>query len=205
MSVPMKRIHVGDETSSASTSASLTSNIAKVNHSSRDKKIKSTETEPGTDAALIHRNHCLTAASLDVLPMEGFTNDTKLPPPVAARDYAHPPSHYTIPTEVEDEATLFYNPISAVAVHDDLEDTPHCYDPVTTTNHDDEQGNGLDRTSQDYYFDSYAHHAIHEEMLKDEVRTRTYEMAICQNKHLFHDKVCAFHGSFVVDPIHIPN
>ena len=46
-----------------------------------------------------------------------------------------------------------------------------------------------DKTSQDYYFDSYAHHAIHEEMLKDEVRTKTYEMAICQNKHLFHDKI----------------
>jgi protein arginine N-methyltransferase 1 len=46
-----------------------------------------------------------------------------------------------------------------------------------------------DRTSKDYYFDSYAHHAIHEEMLKDEVRTRTYEMAIKQNKHLFEGKV----------------
>ena len=46
-----------------------------------------------------------------------------------------------------------------------------------------------DRTSKDYYFDSYAHHAIHEEMLKDEVRTRTYEMAIKQNKHLFKDKI----------------
>lgn len=46
-----------------------------------------------------------------------------------------------------------------------------------------------DPTSKDYYFDSYAHHAIHEEMLKDEVRTRTYEMAIMQNKHLFKDKV----------------
>jgi hypothetical protein len=46
-----------------------------------------------------------------------------------------------------------------------------------------------ERTSKDYYFDSYAHHGIHEEMLKDEVRTRTYEMAIMQNKHLFQDKV----------------
>ena len=46
-----------------------------------------------------------------------------------------------------------------------------------------------DRTSKDYYFDSYAHHAIHEEMLKDEVRTKTYEMAIKQNAHLFKDKV----------------
>jgi protein arginine N-methyltransferase 1 len=54
-----------------------------------------------------------------------------------------------------------------------------------------------DRTSKDYYFDSYAHHAIHEEMLKDEVRTRTYEMAIKQNKHLFEDKV----GFVEVDPM----
>jgi hypothetical protein len=46
-----------------------------------------------------------------------------------------------------------------------------------------------ERTSKDYYFDSYSHHAIHEEMLKDEVRTRTYEMAIKQNKHLFEGKV----------------
>lgn len=46
-----------------------------------------------------------------------------------------------------------------------------------------------DRTSKDYYFDSYAHHAIHEEMLKDEVRTRTYEMAIKHNEHLFRDKI----------------
>lgn len=46
-----------------------------------------------------------------------------------------------------------------------------------------------DPTSQDYYFDSYAHHAIHEEMLKDTVRTQTYQMAITQNAHLFRDKV----------------
>ena len=30
---------------------------------------------------------------------------------------------------------------------------------------------------------------VDEEMLKDEVRTRTYEMAIMQNKHVFKDKV----------------
>lgn len=46
-----------------------------------------------------------------------------------------------------------------------------------------------ERTSKDYYFDSYSHHAIHEEMLKDEVRTRTYQMAIMENKHLFKDKI----------------
>ena len=48
---------------------------------------------------------------------------------------------------------------------------------------------GDDLTAADYYFDSYAHHGIHEEMLKDEVRTRTYQMAILNNKHLFEDKI----------------
>ncbi|KAL3905505.1 MAG: hypothetical protein SGARI_004427 [Bacillariaceae sp.] len=51
------------------------------------------------------------------------------------------------------------------------------------------EGGNDERTSKDYYFDSYAHHAIHEEMLKDEVRTKTYEMAIMQNKYLFKDKI----------------
>ena len=46
-----------------------------------------------------------------------------------------------------------------------------------------------DMTSKDYYFDSYSHFGIHEEMLKDEVRTRSYMNAIEQNKHLFAGKV----------------
>ncbi|KAK9761729.1 Nuclear SAM-dependent mono-and asymmetric methyltransferase, partial [Basidiobolus ranarum] len=44
-------------------------------------------------------------------------------------------------------------------------------------------------TSKDYYFDSYAHFGIHEEMLKDEVRTISYRNSIYQNKHLFKGKV----------------
>ncbi|XP_031561325.1 protein arginine N-methyltransferase 1-like [Actinia tenebrosa] len=44
-------------------------------------------------------------------------------------------------------------------------------------------------TSADYYFDSYAHFGIHEEMLKDEVRTLTYRNSMYHNKHLFRDKV----------------
>lgn len=44
-------------------------------------------------------------------------------------------------------------------------------------------------TSKDYYFDSYAHFGIHEEMLKDEVRTLTYRNAMYHNKHLFKGKV----------------
>ncbi|CAI7911950.1 unnamed protein product, partial [Closterium sp. NIES-54] len=46
-----------------------------------------------------------------------------------------------------------------------------------------------DLTSADYYFDSYAHFGIHEEMLKDAVRTKTYEAAICGSTFLFKDKV----------------
>lgn len=44
--------------------------------------------------------------------------------------------------------------------------------------------NVSDMTSMDYYFDSYAHFGIHEEMLKDEVRTLTYRNSMYYNKHL---------------------
>jgi protein arginine N-methyltransferase 1 len=43
-------------------------------------------------------------------------------------------------------------------------------------------------TSRDYYADSYAHFGIHEEMLKDTVRTLSYRNAIMQNGHLFKGK-----------------
>mmetsp|Transcript_19638 Transcript_19638/g.25876 ORF Transcript_19638/g.25876 Transcript_19638/m.25876 type:complete len:357 (+) Transcript_19638:218-1288(+) len=47
---------------------------------------------------------------------------------------------------------------------------------------------GSQMTSKDYYFDSYSHFGIHEEMLKDEVRTRSYMNAIEGNAHLFRGK-----------------
>jgi len=40
-----------------------------------------------------------------------------------------------------------------------------------------------------YYWNSYAHFGIHEEMLKDEVRTKSYRNAILNNKHLFKGKI----------------
>ncbi|XP_071276488.1 protein arginine N-methyltransferase 1 isoform X2 [Agelaius tricolor] len=52
-----------------------------------------------------------------------------------------------------------------------------------------------DMTSKDYYFDSYAHFGIHEEMLKDEVRTLTYRNSMFHNRHLFKDKVVLDVGS----------
>lgn len=44
-------------------------------------------------------------------------------------------------------------------------------------------------TAADYYADSYSHFGIHEEMLKDEVRTNTYMNSILHNAHIFKDKI----------------
>ncbi len=41
----------------------------------------------------------------------------------------------------------------------------------------------------DSYFLSYSHHSIHEEMLKDEVRTEAYKSFIEKNSDFFKDKV----------------
>jgi len=46
-----------------------------------------------------------------------------------------------------------------------------------------------DRSTGEYYWNSYAHFGIHEEMLKDEVRTKSYRAAITQNRHLFKGKI----------------
>ncbi|GME74736.1 unnamed protein product [Ambrosiozyma monospora] len=43
--------------------------------------------------------------------------------------------------------------------------------------------------SEQHYFSSYDHFGIHEEMLKDRVRTLSYRSAIMKNKHLFKDKI----------------
>jgi len=52
-----------------------------------------------------------------------------------------------------------------------------------------------DISSADYYFNSYAHFGIHEEMLKDSVRTGAYQRAIMQNRHLFEGKTVLDVGS----------
>ena len=43
--------------------------------------------------------------------------------------------------------------------------------------------------NMDYYFGSYSHSYIHEEMLKDTVRTHSYQRAIEDNKDDFKDKI----------------
>ena len=42
---------------------------------------------------------------------------------------------------------------------------------------------------KDYYFNSYSSYYIHEEMLKDKVRTGAYQSAIIENSYLFKDKI----------------
>ncbi|EJD03225.1 S-adenosyl-L-methionine-dependent methyltransferase [Fomitiporia mediterranea MF3/22] len=58
--------------------------------------------------------------------------------------------------------------------------------PSTATNGDVVSSDSM--TSRDYYADSYAHFGIHEEMLKDTVRTGSYRAAIINNPHLFKGK-----------------
>ncbi|KAG6850438.1 type I protein arginine N-methyltransferase Rmt1 [Arthromyces matolae] len=48
--------------------------------------------------------------------------------------------------------------------------------------------NGVDIMMHGSYADSYAHFGIHEEMLKDTVRTGSYRSAIINNPHLFQGK-----------------
>jgi protein arginine N-methyltransferase 1 len=46
-----------------------------------------------------------------------------------------------------------------------------------------------DRATGEYYWNSYSHFGIHEEMLKDEVRMKAYRNSIVSNRHLFRDKI----------------
>jgi protein arginine N-methyltransferase 1 len=41
----------------------------------------------------------------------------------------------------------------------------------------------------DLYFDSYSHYYIHEEMIKDKIRTKSYEMAIISNQDILRGKI----------------
>merc|ERR1712087_1089324 len=54
---------------------------------------------------------------------------------------------------------------------------------------EEKKSDAEEKTAKDYYFDSYSHFGIHEEMLKDKVRTGTYRRSILDNKHLFEGKV----------------
>lgn len=47
----------------------------------------------------------------------------------------------------------------------------------------------MSKTDHDYYFGSYSSYYIHEEMLKDSVRTRAYQRAIEDNPQCFKGKI----------------
>lgn len=47
----------------------------------------------------------------------------------------------------------------------------------------------LSASSADYYYDSYNHYGVHEDVLKDTVTTYAFQRAIKQNAHLFRDAV----------------
>ena len=63
------------------------------------------------------------------------------------------------------------------------------HDKVMETDHSTQSDTDRSKTTGDYYFDSYAHHGIHEEMLKDDVRTLVYRNAILNNAAEFEGKV----------------
>ncbi|MFS7916696.1 putative methyltransferase [Helianthus anomalus] len=84
---------------------------------------------------------------------------------------AMPPSKFEDADETIEEA--------AAATSNMEEDSAMCEPHDSST----------DKTSADYYFDSYSHFGIHEEMLKDVVRTKTYQNVIYKNKFLFKDKI----------------
>lgn len=46
----------------------------------------------------------------------------------------------------------------------------------------------INKQSCDFYFDNYAHYAIHEDLLKDQNRTMAFRRAIFQNAHLIKGK-----------------
>lgn len=47
----------------------------------------------------------------------------------------------------------------------------------------------LTASSADYYFDSYNHYGVHEDILRDNVTMQAYQAAILQNPHIFAGKV----------------
>jgi len=53
----------------------------------------------------------------------------------------------------------------------------------------DAVGSDAKEDEDEYYFNSYSHFGIHEEMLKDDIRTRAYRDSLLKNAHLLKDKI----------------
>ncbi|XP_049398809.1 protein arginine N-methyltransferase 1.1-like [Solanum stenotomum] len=102
-------------------------------------------------------------------------------------NYGKNPSKIKFQYEDDDEQVLQDETVTESSNLEVDEDISMC-DPTTAAAVDGSTVGG-DKTSADYYFDSYSHFGIHEEMLKDVVRTKTYQNVIYKNSFLFKDKV----------------
>lgn len=103
-----------------------------------------------------------------------------------AQHFGHHQSQRKLPSLSQSMSRLNENAIANANANEEEEEdeASHSPSPSLPVN-----ANAEEMTSRDYYFDSYAHFGIHEEMLKDEVRTITYRNAMYHNKHLFRGKV----------------
>ena len=114
-----------------------------------------------------------------------------IPSVAVGKDESQDSLHVPQTSNKEDEGSK-PKPNSSITHHENsngtsASDTTHEHNTNNTTTTAVDTTDG--KTSRDYYFDSYSHYGIHEEMLKDEVRTRTYQNAILNNKHIFKDKI----------------
>ncbi|CAG2180156.1 unnamed protein product, partial [Oppiella nova] len=122
-------------------------------------------------------------------------------------DMSESPAHQTSAANaitIEDDEVIEVMASPSIPSHNHIDKKP-ALNSLAASSHSSKSGpllcdkckteavmNGVtteEMTSKDYYFDSYAHYGIHEEMLKDEVRTLTYRNAMIHNKHLFKNKV----------------
>jgi protein arginine N-methyltransferase 1 len=95
-----------------------------------------------------------------------------------------------IETSTESNADTKIDPMEVIMDNNVVDDVAETSSALAVPNgFKNRSVNVSDMTSMDYYFDSYAHFGIHEEMLKDEVRTLTYRNSMCYNKHLLKGKI----------------
>ncbi|CAI6362058.1 unnamed protein product [Macrosiphum euphorbiae] len=94
-----------------------------------------------------------------------------------------------IETSAESNADTKIDPMEVIMDNNVVDDVAETSSALAVPNGLKRSVNVSDMTSMDYYFDSYAHFGIHEEMLKDEVRTLTYRNSMYYNKHLLKGKI----------------
>lgn len=92
-------------------------------------------------------------------------------------------------TSGENNIEAKIDPMEVIMDNNTVDDVETSSTLVVSNGLNNRSVNVSEMTSMDYYFDSYAHFGIHEEMLKDEVRTLTYRNSMYYNKHLLKGKI----------------